>query len=88
MIKIKDLFKNAIQEISGIYPDAQDIRLEEFEKNSNMISISFLLPLPETNPLRRMTTIVNGAMEHERIYKSVIFNEDGDTLSLKIYKDE
>lgn len=85
MVSMKQVLQASIKEIKKNMSEATDIRLEEFEKNSNIISISYLYPIQS----KLLGTALLGVGNYERLYKSITFNKDtGEILGMKNYKYE
>lgn len=88
MSNIKTLLEAAAREIQQANGNqAEDIRLEEYEKNANSLVISYLLP--NKNPIK-VTGLIGSAISqqeraYERIYKTVTFNDKDEVVSVKIF---
>ena len=97
MISIKEAAQQAAEFCQQLFPDAQDILLEEVERDENdkfwLITVSYLAPA-----VKRAGTAVSGTMEtalgttmqqlfprFERRYKSLkIDAQTGNVVSMKI----
>lgn len=85
MNTIREYLAKAKEEIVEAYGgEAADLRLEEFERDTKEIVVSFLLP--DINPAVGIVALSAGNRKYERVYKKIEFNQLGDVESVKIYK--
>lgn len=83
MTNVKNFLEKATTSIQDAYPYATDVRLEEFDRDSKSIVISYLLP--DTNPIKGFGMTINGRA-YERIYKTIVFDKQDEVASVKIYQ--
>lgn len=79
---ISEYFKKAAAEVQNNFDNVSDIRLEEYDKESEEIIVSFLVPKPmKTNAAFAMIN----AVPTERVYKIIQFDAEQNVSKVKIY---
>lgn len=85
MTNIKELFKKAVTEINEVYPNAHDIRLEEYDKETKEVVVSFLLldNTPQGTQGSALQNILSPSFD--RVYKTVKFDGKESVQGLEIF---
>ena len=80
MYNLKKAFESAVSELENSQTGMTDIRLEEYDKSTNKIVVSYLIP-------RKQISVQNIlSPPYERVYKEVVLDSSNEVEAVKIYK--
>lgn len=82
---IAEYFKKAAFEVQNTFEDASDIRLEEYDKEKDEITISFLVSSPVITSEQKIREKVLNIVPAERVYKVIAFDAEHNVSKVKMY---